>query len=91
MVAPSLSRATVFSTAGGSCSLVIFRSCAFVTESEIKQPMATNEDLSLKVMDILSMPRALVRVFIGNEKIVLLKHLVVPAMVVFEALHTPKA
>ena len=51
MVAPSLSRATVFSTAGGNCSLVIFRSCAFVTESEIKQAMAASANLSLEVMD----------------------------------------
>ena len=80
---PSLSRATVFSTVGGSCSLVIFRSCAFVTESEIKQAMAATANLSLEVMDILSMTRALARVFTENKKVVLLKHLVVPATVVF--------
>src|ERR1700686_795276 len=34
MVAPLLCSATVFSTAGGNCSLVIFFSCATATEKE---------------------------------------------------------
>jgi len=45
--------------------------------------MTASANLSLEVMEILSMTKALVRVFTGNEKIVLLKHLVVPATVVF--------